>query len=294
MVNKIWEKADTARVWLMKMPEAEKKKRIQSYSRIDKMITKLLKDKGIRITKSSSITSRGIFHVDGKSDGIKSKLEAVKRYVSSMSHVFSSSRNLFFEMNYDYEEFRRIYDEIGGRQNNFPLYLGSKAEFEIYKKKHDLLVFEDVNTGKPVGFMTRELVKKDSPSAREYKDDFDYDVCRDILYMDTFALDEEYKAKGLGRDISQITDAFYLKELGDKCDFLLVTGDINTVNSKKLSLDNHKDRGFEVVAEIVNDASCYKERYDKWINRIAENERHSAYAPLSPMTKSFLAEHQRG
>lgn len=63
MVNKIWNKQDKCRVWLMEMPDAEKPKRTKGFGDIDKMTVSLLRDKGIRITKSSSITPKGIFKV---------------------------------------------------------------------------------------------------------------------------------------------------------------------------------------------------------------------------------------
>ena len=51
MVNKIWNKQDKCRVWLMEMPDAEKPKRTKGFGDIDKMTVSLLRDKGIRITK---------------------------------------------------------------------------------------------------------------------------------------------------------------------------------------------------------------------------------------------------
>ena len=158
MVNKIWNKQDKCRVWLMEMPDAEKPKRTKGFGDIDKMTVSLLRDKGIRITKSSSITPKGIFKVKN-GEGVAGKLDSFKRKIAEKGLMPAGSRNLFFEMDYDFDEFRRVYDEVGGRQNNFPLYLSSKEEFEKYKENHDLWVFEDVNTGRPIGFMTRELIR---------------------------------------------------------------------------------------------------------------------------------------
>lgn len=282
MVNKIWNKQDKCRVWLMEMPDAEKPKRTKGFGDIDKMTVSLLRDKGIRITKSSSITPKGIFKVKN-GEGVAGKLDSFKRKIAEKGLMPAGSRNLFFEMDYDFDEFRRVYDEVGGRQNNFPLYLSSKEEFEKYKENHDLWVFEDVNTGRPIGFMTRELIRTGTPGAQEYADDFGYKAKRDILYMDTFALDEGYKAKGLGKDISQITDAYYLKIFGEKCDFLLVTGDINTVNPQKLSRCNHEDRGFVSVAEIVVDTHKFETRYAEWNNRLKKN-----YAGCSDMLTPLI------
>ena len=81
MVNKIWNKQDKCRVWLMEMPDAEKPKRTKGFGDIDKMTVSLLRDKGIRITKSSSITPKGIFKVKN-GEGVAGKLDSFKRKIA--------------------------------------------------------------------------------------------------------------------------------------------------------------------------------------------------------------------
>ena len=106
---------------------------------------------------------------------------------------------------------------------------------------------------------------------------------RETFFIWIRLLCEGYKAKGLGKDISQITDAYYLKIFGEKCDFLLVTGDINTVNPQKLSRRNHEDRGFVSVAEIVVDTHKFETRYAEWNNRLKKN-----YAGCSDMLPPLI------
>ena len=74
-----------------------------------------------------------------------------------------------------------------------------------------------------------------------------------------------------------------MKIFGEKCDFLLVKGDINTVNPQKLSRRNHEDRGFVSVAEIVVDTHKFETRYAEWNNRLKKN-----YAGCSDMLTPLI------
>lgn len=96
MVNKIWNKQDKCRVWLMEMPDAEKPKRTKGFGDIDKMTVSLLRDKGIRITKSSSITPKGIFKVKN-GEGVAGKLDSFKRKIAEKGLMPAGSRNLFLK-----------------------------------------------------------------------------------------------------------------------------------------------------------------------------------------------------
>ena len=272
MLNKsqeIWKHNGRAKVWLMKKT-AEKK---LSYAEIDDKVVSLLMKKGIRITKSSAITPKGVFSIDDKDKkGWKGLVDKLKKRLIEKGVVKPKADNLFFEMDYNFSEVKAIYDKIGGFQNNFPPYIRTKKEFEEYKKTHDIFVFEDVKTNKPIGFMTMCIYKKGSQDFKEMEEDYGIKLKKDVLYYDTLAIDKSYQGSSVGRDVADVLNNFYSNVFGNSHEFLLVTGEINQNKDGQPSKGFHsKVLGFEIVGELEVDSSKYKNRYDHYKNKGYEN-----------------------
>lgn len=269
MANKLWERTDKANVYIMEMPENEVENRISTMGDVDKKAVELL-NRGFRITKQSAITKKGIYGIDSLNQTVSDKIAAYKRkYIKNEE---AKEDNIFFEMNYDFDDIRNIYSKIGGAQNNFPQYMQSRKAYEEYKKTHDILVVEEIATNKPVGFMTRTVYPIGSEDFKDMCEDANKKINKNVLYFDTLAIDRDYLGKGLGKSLTEITDAYYLNIFKNNVTYMLTTGDINTAKGGKLSLKNHEDRGFEVVNTFVKDSSHYKKRYeDNWENKGYDN-----------------------
>ncbi len=268
MVNRLWEIAEKANVYIMEMPESEITKRKSTMEDVDKKVVELL-DRGFRITKQSAITKKGIYGVDSPNQTVSDKIATYKRKLKSEE---AKEDNIFFEMNYDFDDIRNIYSKIGGSQNNFPPYMQSREAYEEYKKTHDILVVEETATNKPVGFMTRTVYPIGSDDFKDMCEDANKKLDKNVFYFDALAIDKDYLGKGLGRSLTEITDTYYLNIFKNNVTYMLTTGDINTAKGGKLSLKNHEDRGFQVVNTFAKDSSNYKKRYeDNWENKGFEN-----------------------
>lgn len=274
MVNKLWEKTTQANVYIMEIPENEVKKRISTMEYVDKKVVELL-NKGFRITKQSAITKKGIFGVDGPQKTVSDKIAIYKR--KHIRNQKAAEDNIFFEMSYSFNEIRTIYAKLGGVQNNFPPYMQTPQTYEKYRKTHDILVVEDVATNKPVGFMTRTIYPVGSEDFKDLCHDANKTINKNIFYFDALAIDKDIQGMGLGKALTEITDAYYLNIFKNNVVYMLTTGDINTAGKgKKLSLYNHKDRGFEVVNTFTTNSEKYKDRYENnWENKGFENSKLS-------------------
>lgn len=262
MVNRYWEVAEKANVYIMEMPEDQIDKRQLSMTDVDNKVVKLLED-GFRITKQSAITKKGIFGVDSSHKTVADKIALHRRKHTKPEEARQD--NIFFEMKYDYNEIRNIYNKIGGEQNNFPPYMQSPESYEEYRKTHDILVVEETSNNKPVAFMTRTVFPVGSEDFKEMCEDANKSIDKNIFYFDTMAIDKDYLGKGLGKSITEITDGYYLSIFGKDVNYMLVTGDINTAKGGKLSLKNHEDRGLELINTFSKDSSNYQKRYqDNW------------------------------
>jgi len=287
--KKVWNKTDVAKVWLMKrdLPPVGK----GNFKKADEAVTALLNDHKIRITKMSAISPKGIFFNNrSEKPSLKRSLLEARRGMVRRGIIGAKADNLFFEMDYAFKEFKDIYNKIGGAQNNFPPYLTGKKAFDDYKKDHDIFVFEDLTgkaagTGNVVGFMTVGDYPLGSPHAKELEEDFGVKLDKNVLYIDTLAVDEQYTNHPLGKSIVNIANAYYGNIYGDDYAAMLVTGEINQTKNGKLSkLFHQKVGGFEVVAEIEAPSEKYKKRY-------AENYAGKGYENLKlSLLESFKNE----
>lgn len=266
--QKVWKKGDKAKVWLMKKTA---NKRV-SYSELDKKVNALL-FKGVRCTKSSAITPKGIFSINNHNEkGWKNFVGRAKRMLAEKGLTKASANNLFFEMDYNFEEMRDIYNKIGGTQNNFPPYMQTKEEFEEYKKSHDIIVFEDTKTNRPIGFTTMGVYTKGSADFNEMEEDYNIKINRDILYYDTLAIDKDYQGSNVGREVVEIFNSFYSNLFDKTHDSFLVTGEINQNNKGEHSKGFHsKVLGFEIVGEMEVDSSKYEKRYETYKDKGYDN-----------------------
>lgn len=269
MVNKYWEIADKANVYIMEMPEEEVAKHKLSMAEIDKKTVDLL-NQGFRITKQSAITKKGIYGVDTPNKTVSDKIAIHRR--KNNKNEKPKEDNVFFEMNYDFNDIRNIYNKIGGEQNNFPPYMQTQEEYEKYRKTNDILIIEEIATNKPVGFMTRTIFPVGSEDFKEMESDANKKFDKTIFYFNTLAIDKDYLGKGLGKAITEITDGYYLNIFGNNVTYTLTTGDINTAKGGKLSLKNHEDRGLRLINTFVKDSNAYEKRYkDNWEGKNYDN-----------------------
>lgn len=282
------------KVWLMQMPDQTMQKRTLSWSEIDAKAAELLEQKHVRLTKQSAFSPKGIFKVRKKNNNpLREALETAREKFAA---IRPGARNEFFEMKYTYEEFRDIYNKIGGLQNTFPPYLKSKEDYESYAKSHDIWVLEDTKTNEPIGFFSQALYEKGSADHKELEDDFGIKIDRPVLYLDTLAIDNSRIGQNLGKMVTDIADGYYFNILGsgkfkDKhYTPMLVTGEINQVKGKdlsrlenigKLSKEVHAKRGFEVIAETQAKAGKYFDR-DAYFQE--EDKKHN----LSSPSRSFF------
>lgn len=232
------------KVWFGIMNEDAKKSRALSYSEIDKRLEKLL-EKGYRMVKSSAITPVGEY-----------------KYNTSVNNDEPNAANLFFEIKPNFQEFIDIYKKFGSYENNFPDYFKSYEDFKKTSENSDIILIEDIRTNKPVGFALRNIVEANSSEAQEYKDDYNFIIKDKLLYNDALVLSSEVQGGGIGRDIVDIMDGYYLQYFGDKIDYALVTGEINTNEKGQLSKDFHeKVRGFGNWYEWEAPAEKYINRF---------------------------------
>jgi|GEM_PF-1232857 len=254
------------KVWLMEMPADVMKKKTLSWKEIDRKIVSLLNDKGVRITKQSGFTPKGIFRVGGRESKSTTMLGRIRENMAAQRPGLTTE---FFEMTYSYEEIRDVYNKIGGLQNTFPPYMKTKEDYEVYAKSHDIMVLEDVKTNEPVGFFSQTVYEPGSGFHQDIKESFGIETDKKIFYIDTIALDESRIGQGIGKDISDICDAYYGQILGEGHIPMLYTGEINQVkggdlsrlkNIGKLAKEAHEKRGFKVVGETMAKAQKYIDR----------------------------------
>lgn len=242
------------KVWDGVMVDEAKRKRCKSFAEIDEMTEDLLK-RGYRIVKSSAITPKG-----GNFDDKTPKAD-----------------NLFFEQSFDGDEFKVLYDYFGRYQNNFPIY----NDFNEYVRSHDIWVIEDIKTGRPVAFSTYAFLDDDeNRKLYNTKDE------QKLLYHDTVVLDAELQGCGIGMDVMNIIDAYYLQTLGtDNINFALCTGEINTNDKGIISKGFHEKRGF---GNWVEDEAPLKKWVMRYVDGVAKEFATSKPDKPEVMTKSYL------
>jgi len=249
--------------WDGVMTEEDKKKRQLTWEQLDEMAGGLLKD-GYRIIKCSAISPKGVYSLYSRGEPTP-----------------PNASNLFFELEFNEEEFKRIYDFLGRYQNNFPDYLKKPGDYEEYKRSHDLWILEDIKTHGPthpipVGFAT--FCFDDSKEGRE---EFHVPEGQRLLYHDTVVIDPGIQGKHVGMRFMNITDGYYLRHFGtDGICYGLCTGQINTTDKGTLSLKFHEERGFRNWFK-------YSAPYSKWTSRYRAIE---GTCPPSPvfMIESYL------
>lgn len=282
------------KVWLMEMPADTMQKRALSWADVDRKAVELLEQKNVRLTKQSAFTPKGIFKVRKKDNNVlRRTLDAAREKFAGQK---PGPRTEFFEMKYTYEEFRDIYNKIGGLQNTFPPYLKSKEDYESYAQTHDIWVIEDTTNNEPIGFFSQALYEKGSADHKELEDDFGIKIDRPVLYLDTLAIDDSRIGQNLGKMVTDIADGYYFNILNSGAfkdkhyTPMLVTGEINQVKGKdlsrlehigKLSKEVHAKRGFKVIAETQTKAGKYIDR-DAYYQE--EDKKHN----LSSPSRSFF------
>lgn len=275
------------KAWLMEMPQEKINQRRTSWEKLDEMVVELLKDKGVRLTKQSAITPKGIFKVHKKNNNLFQK--AMDKAREKFAANKAGPRNEFFEMKYNYEEIRDLYNKIGGLQNTFPIYMKTKEDYENYAQTHDIWIIEDTKTNEPIGFFSHALFEQGSADHKELEEDFGVKIDKPVLYYDTLAIDNSRIGENLGKMISDITDSYYFNLFNNSKDKtytpILVTGEINQVKGMDLSrLDHigklsrtvHSKRGFEVIGETSSKAAKYLER-DAYYQE--EDKKHNLSVP---------------
>lgn len=255
-------------VWYMKMSPESKKEHMSSFEKIDGWVNGLL-DSGYRIVKSSSITPKGYYNLQNYQ-------------TSRYEDLPPAADTLFFELPVISKDFMQMYDLLGRYYNNFPDYFKTSSDFRKYAQKSDIWILEDVKTNIPVAFSSYQMISENSPDAPEYK--ADYDFKKQMIYLDTIALDPSLQGKKIGGIFKQIMDSYYLNCFGMDTDYGLCTGEINTTERGTLSKNFHEKSGFYVhKTETVP----YK-KWHKRFKRIAAKANKSAAMgkPLSQMELS--------
>ncbi len=250
--------------WDGTMSEENKKKHQLTWTQIDEMAEALLKD-GYRIVKYSTITPKGEFSLHSTATSIEPK-----------------ATNLFFELEFNEEEFKQLYQLLGRYQNNFPDYFKAPGDYEKYCATHDLWVLEDIKTHGPthpipVGFAT--FCFDDSKDGRE---EFHVPENQRLLYHDTVVIDPDIQGSHVGMRFMNITDAYYLRHFGTEgiC-YGLCTGEINTSDVGQLSLKFHEKRGFGDWIE-------YEAPFKKW------KDRYGLLGSIEQASSSFMIKSYRG
>ncbi len=231
------------------MSEEAKQKRNKTYDEIDSLVD-LLQEKGYRIVKHSAITPKG-----GDYDSEE-----------------PSASNLFYETDFNAQEFKGLYDYFGRYQNNFPDYFINEESFQQYAKTHDIWVIENIETEVPVAFSTF-CISNDPDDRKLYK----AEDGQTLLYHDTVVLDAELQGKGLGMLLSDIMDGYYLQTLGTDIQYGLCTGWINSNDKGEIAKTFHEKRGFGDWVE--GEAPLLK-----WVNRYNTlNAEYNDQAPPKPL-----------